>query len=161
MRVSDLKPCPFCGGAVRMSKSLGGEAWWVDCRCGAKGTMTRTEAEAIEAWNHRENKPTGGGGGMRFRKRPVVIEAIQLRICPNCGESNFAEVEAFAGEGRVALSSWMGPGGADCEVIVLTMEGLMAAHLGDWIIRGAAGEVYPCKPEIFEQTYEPVEEVEA
>ena len=60
MRVSDLKPCPFCGGAVRMSKSLGGEAWWVDCRCGAKGTMTRTEAEAIEAWNHRENKPTGG-----------------------------------------------------------------------------------------------------
>ena len=51
--MSDLKPCPFCGGAARMSKSTGGEAWWVDCRCGVKGAMTRTEAEAIEAWNHR------------------------------------------------------------------------------------------------------------
>lgn len=51
--MSELKPCPFCGQPVRMSKSLGGEAWWVDCRCGVKGTMTRTEAEAIEAWNHR------------------------------------------------------------------------------------------------------------
>ena len=98
---------------------------------------------------------------MKFRKKPVVVEAIQLRICPDCGEPNFAEVEAFAGEGQVALSSWMGPGGADCEVIVLTPEGLMEAHLGDWIIRGVAGEVYPCKPEIFEQTYEPVEEEEA
>ena len=99
---------------------------------------------------------------MMFRRRPVVpIEAIQLRICPCCGESNFAEVEAFAGEDRVALSPWMGQGGADCEVIVLTLEGLMAAHSGDWIIRDAAGKVYPCNPKIFEQTYEPVEEVEA
>ena len=51
--MSDLKPCPFCGQRARMSKSLGGEAWWVDCRCGTKGTMTRTEAEAAAAWNHR------------------------------------------------------------------------------------------------------------
>ena len=160
--MNKLKPCPFCGGAARMSKSTGGEAWWVDCRCGVKGTMTRTEAEATAAWNHRENKPTRGGGGMMFRRRPVVpIEAIQLRICPYCGESNFAEVEAFAGEDRVALSPWMGPGGADCEVIVLTLEGLMAAHSGDWIIRDAAGKVYPCNPKIFEQTYERVEDDEA
>ena len=51
--MSELKPCPFCGQRARMSKSLGGEAWWVDCRCGAKGTMTRTETEAAAAWNHR------------------------------------------------------------------------------------------------------------
>ena len=87
----------------------------------------------------------------------AIIEAIQLRICPDCGESNFAEVEAFAGEGRVALSSWMGPGGADCEVIVLTLEGVMTASLGDWIIRGVKGEFYPCKPDIFAATYEAVD----
>ena len=48
-----LKPCPFCGQLVRMSKSLSGEVWWVDCRCGAKGAATCTETEAAAAWNHR------------------------------------------------------------------------------------------------------------
>ena len=55
--MSGLKPCPFCGGAARMSKSRGGEAWWVDCRCGVKGAMTRTETDAMGAWNHRVDLP--------------------------------------------------------------------------------------------------------
>ncbi len=40
-----------------------------------------------------------------------------------------------------------------------TLEGRMRANIGDWIIRGMKGEVYPCKPDIFEATYEPVAEV--
>ena len=93
---------------------------------------------------------------MRFRKRPVVIEAIQLV------ESNPVEVIDFIGRERISSSSWEGrPEEAVLAIGIRTLEGVMTASLGDWIIRGVAGEVYPCKPEIFEQTYEPVEEVEA
>lgn len=41
---------------------------------------------------------------------------------------------------------------------ILTLEGKMTADVGDWIIRGVKGEFYPCKPDIFEATYEPAEE---
>ena len=93
---------------------------------------------------------------MKFRKRPVVVEAIQLV------ESNPVEVIDFIGRERIASSSWEGrPEEAVLTIGIRTLEGVMTASLGDWIIRGVAGEVYPCKPEIFEQTYEPVEEVEA
>lgn len=45
----------------------------------------------------------------------------------------------------------------DQEVIIHTLEGDMKAHPGDWIITGLRGEKYPCKPDIFEKSYEPVE----
>jgi hypothetical protein len=45
---------------------------------------------------------------------------------------------------------------AESEMIVATLEGEMTARPGDWIIRGIAGELYPCKPEIFEKSYEPI-----
>ena len=44
----------------------------------------------------------------------------------------------------------------DC-LEVETLEGVMVANKGDWIIKGVQGEIYPCKPDIFEQTYEPAE----
>jgi len=77
----------------------------------------------------------------KYRKRPVVIEAIQFT-------GNFGEIEAFCGgdaENR---------GG---ELIVATAEGPLHASRGDWIIKGVKGEFYPCKPDIFEATYELVE----
>jgi hypothetical protein len=46
----------------------------------------------------------------------------------------------------------------DTEVIISTLEGKMKAHAGDYIITGIKGERYPCKPDVFEATYEPVEE---
>ncbi|HWQ95907.1 MAG TPA: hypothetical protein VN368_00905 [Candidatus Methylomirabilis sp.] len=46
----------------------------------------------------------------------------------------------------------------NCELTIRTLEGEMTAHPGDWIIKGVNGELYPCKPDIFEKTYEPVEE---
>lgn len=48
----------------------------------------------------------------------------------------------------------------DVEMQIETLEGVMTAQLGDWIITGVNGEQYPCKPDIFAKTYEPVEEVE-
>ena len=94
---------------------------------------------------------------MKFRKKPVVIEAIQLVVDLVGWEPNIAEILDFIGSAYLS-GKWVGE---DFEVEIRTLEGVMTASLGDWIIRGVAGEVYPCKPKIFEQTYEPVEEVEA
>ncbi len=61
---------------------------------------------------------------MKYRKKPIVIEAYQTKK----------------------------------EIIINTLEGDMKANVGDYIITGVNGEVYPCKPDIFEKTYEKVEE---
>lgn len=76
----------------------------------------------------------------RYRKRPVVIEAIQYT------GDNLREVLAFTASAPVR---------ADRQVFkILTLEGTMEASPGDWIIKGVAGEFYPCKPDIFAATYE-------
>ena len=80
-----------------------------------------------------------------YRKKPVVIEAIQYT-----GE-NRSEVLDF--DSRIVARF---PDG-DHHVAVYTLEGKMRADEGDYIIRGVRGEVYPCKPDIFEATYEPAE----
>ena len=99
---------------------------------------------------------------MKFRKKPIVIEAVQLT------RSNWGEVCEFAGvgglnDGRPAWSYSGVPGeppepGDDLWLLIPALEGLLIASEGDWIIRGVAGELYPCKPDIFEATYEPVED---
>lgn len=76
----------------------------------------------------------------KFRKKPVVIEAVQFT-------GNFDEIEEFVG--------------GDCcfnkgELVVATLEGPLRASNNDWIIKGVKGEFYPCKPDIFEATYEPI-----
>ena len=82
---------------------------------------------------------------MKFRKKPVTIEAIQWN------GSNVTELYAFTkGVDDVRYS--------DDTLIIPTLEGDMVATKGDWIIKGIKGEYYPCKPDIFEATYEPVEE---
>lgn len=92
---------------------------------------------------------------MRFRKKPVVIEAVQF------GGSS---------EDVVDIKNWMTSGVYDKCLVptqdlttlsIHTLEGTMRAEKGDWIIRGVKGEFYPCKPDIFEATYEPVAESEA
>ena len=82
----------------------------------------------------------------RFRKKPIVIEAFQ-----------------FDGHNYPELSSWMGEAAKDMQspadtltMYIETLEGTMRADEGDWIIKGVAGEFYPCKPDIFEATYEEV-----
>ena len=76
---------------------------------------------------------------MKFRKKPVVIEAVQFT-----GEQPWPE-------GVYASSN---PRERDTPVC-WTLEGPLHVSVGDWIIRGVKGEFYPCKPDIFAATYEP------
>ena len=103
---------------------------------------------------------------MKFRKRPVVIEAVQLRW------ENWSEICELAGVGklidgkpegcfidpntRLPLSD--GRGSEILGINIPTLEGLMVGIEGDWIIKGIKGEIYPCKDDIFKATYELVEE---
>jgi len=81
-----------------------------------------------------------------FRKRPVVIEAVQFT------GGNTVEVVNFIGSGYRVMPDYRD---ASKDVIfIVTLEGEMVATAGDWIIRGVQGEFYPCKPDIFEATYE-------
>lgn len=81
----------------------------------------------------------------KFRKKPVVIEAMQFRTNNDDGTC-IAEILIWVGSAARSNGT---------DIFIQTLEGEMNASVGDWIIRGVAGEFYPCKPEIFEQTYEP------
>ena len=85
----------------------------------------------------------------KFRKKPVTIQAVQLR------RDNIEEVEAFILDSERDVKIIIFPTG-EPRVTIKTLEGTMRADENDWIIRGVAGELYPCKPAIFEITYEPV-----
>jgi hypothetical protein len=85
----------------------------------------------------------------KYRKRPVVIEAIQWMPDANGVNTNPIPLEWGNGP-RVADD-----GGQT--LIIRTLEGDMRAEPGDWIIRGVKGEFYPCKPDIFAATYESAE----
>lgn len=81
----------------------------------------------------------------KFRKKPVVIEAMLFH---GMNMENFDKLEAFVG--------------GDCgtqngELVIATLEGPLHASPGDWIIKGIKGEFYPCKPDVFDATYELVE----
>jgi hypothetical protein len=85
----------------------------------------------------------------QFRKKPVVIDAVHWNG-ENTGEVwDLAEKGAAKREKPTHLSINSGL------VHIETLEGTMTAGAGDWIICGVKGEMYPCKPDIFEATYEP------
>lgn len=80
----------------------------------------------------------------QFRKKPVVIQAVQLTM------ENMAEVMKWCNG-----TYWSRPPmRALTGITIKTLEGNMNASFGDWIICGVKGEFYPCKPEIFAETYE-------
>ena len=86
----------------------------------------------------------------RYRKKPVEIEAMQGRAY-----TDFARIVTWINEnGGDAVAKQVDPGPAYMEIT--TLEGVMRADVGDWVIKGIQGEFYPCKPDIFEATYEPV-----
>lgn len=86
---------------------------------------------------------------MKYRKKPVAIEAYMW--------------QTELGNNR--LMNWLSQNGVDIKgwtffddyLLIPTLEGEMKASPNDFIIIGVAGEVYPCKPDIFEQTYEEVQ----
>jgi hypothetical protein len=90
---------------------------------------------------------------MRFRKKPVEIEAVQFT------GSNADKLMEFTQEGpHVRIRTTNENADGTCELYIETLEGNMLAQAGDWIIKGVKGEFYPCKPDIFEATYEGVTE---
>ncbi len=84
-----------------------------------------------------------------FRKRPIVIQAVQITqsafndICETC-----------------KTEKWFDFNSDIQEVYIHTPEGVMTGKVGDWIICGVNGEYYPCKPDVFEKTYDPFQEVD-
>ena len=88
---------------------------------------------------------------MKFRKKPIVIDAIQLT-------RRFADVARdFIGEENIGDYNDGEFAEDSCYIEIKTLEGIMTVEEYDWIIKGVKGEFYPCKPDIFEKTYERVE----
>ena len=84
-----------------------------------------------------------------FKKKPIVIEAIQW------DGGNTAEVLAFA-TGKAYHKNGEAGGCEQHYIGIQTLDGLMRASVGDYVLRGVNGEFYPCKPDIFAKTYEEV-----
>ena len=94
-----------------------------------------------------ETQIVAPGKPQMFRKKPVVIEAMR-----------------FHGDAIHQVASWcsgtlFSDGGL--QLTIGTLEGVMTCSYGDWVIKGVEGEFYPCKPEIFRKTYEPITEGES
>lgn len=88
----------------------------------------------------------------KFRKKPVVVEAMQLVS----HESSDAIGIWIRSHSHIAFHS-SGSYDGRFWLKIETLEGIVEARTGDWIIRGVAGEFYPCKPDIFAVTYEAVD----
>lgn len=86
---------------------------------------------------------------MKYRKKPVVVEAIQFT------QNNFPQIKEFT-NGLAYNFCIMDSRNMIATCIIPTLEGDHTATEGDYIIKGIKGEFYPCKPDIFEQTYEMV-----
>jgi hypothetical protein len=87
---------------------------------------------------------------MKYRKKPVVIEAV----CFDGSIQSADTIEEWSG-GKTACHGVGSP--ITLALFIKTTEGEMRADPGDWVIKGVKGEFYPCKPDIFAATYEPAE----
>ena len=88
---------------------------------------------------------------MKYRKKPVVIEAMQFKH--KWAHDNVKEIASFihdnGGKAEMSVDGY----GEISTIKIITLEGPLLARPGDWIIKGVKGEFYPCKPDIFEKTY--------
>lgn len=91
----------------------------------------------------------------KYRKKPVVIEAMQFTNNSQPDDKNMNEICKWINQGIAADARHAWHNGTN--IFIQTLEGQMLANCGDYIIKGVKGEFYPCKPDIFEQTYEAVE----
>jgi hypothetical protein len=87
---------------------------------------------------------------MKYRKKPVVIEAVKFTM--NSLQELHELTSVFLKDADIDINYLN-----DGKIYIETLEGVMTAREGDWIIKGIDGEFYPCKPDIFEKTYELVE----
>lgn len=97
----------------------------------------------------------------RYRKKPVVVEAVQLsweNWNALCEMLEYRPLNAYHVPDGAPISNDCGEDPPFIEMDVPILEGSMIARHGDWIIKGIEDEIYPCKLDIFEETYELVEE---
>ena len=106
----------------------------------------------------------------KYRKKPVVVEAVQLRwetwseMCDHAGVGKLSDGKpegCYIGADGTATPKGESSSSDEIGLLIPTLEGLMTARQDDFVIRGVKGELYPCKPDIFEQTYEPWPQVPA
>ena len=93
----------------------------------------------------------------KFRKKPVVIEAFQMtheRLENNSDWPHWLRTAWYRTVGEEG-AFWCSPKDPR-RLFISTLEGPLTVRPGDWIIRGVAGEIYPCKPHVFEATYDAV-----
>lgn len=83
----------------------------------------------------------------KYRKKPVIIEAIQFID----EVDRILEIQEFTGQETIKIDY---KDKDNPTLKIATLEGVMTASVGDYIIKGVQGEFYPCKPDIFEKTYE-------
>ena len=89
---------------------------------------------------------------MKYRKRPVVIDAFRWTV-----DERQEDDPAWIAKAIKDGDAWFeNEGTPDVKMMIRTLEGVHEASVGDYIIRGIAGEIYPCKPDIFLATYEQV-----
>ena len=88
---------------------------------------------------------------MKYRKKPVVIEAWKFT------RKALEDIDSWVRKYRDDIKLVSQYGGDALYIEIETLEGTMRAELNDYIIKGVQGEFYPCKPDIFEATYEVVE----
>lgn len=89
---------------------------------------------------------------MKYRKRPVIIEAFKWTGGPDQEDDAVWADDAI----RDGLIWFDKSGTPDVTLRIRTLEGIMIANQGDYIIKGIKGEIYPCKPDIFVASYEEV-----
>ena len=82
----------------------------------------------------------------RFKKKPIIIEAILF----DGTKKSFEEISLF--------TDYIVENREGSDLSIPTLEGVMVAKVGDWIIKGVNGEFYPCKPDIFDKTYEEIKQ---
>ena len=87
----------------------------------------------------------------KFRKKPVVIEAFKVSVVIKAARDNWDALPECLRDAYESGKILFAPD----KVHIKTLEGAMIGNRDDWIIRGVAGELYPCKPDIFATTYDP------
>lgn len=89
---------------------------------------------------------------MKYKKKPVIIDAFQWTGGPEQEDDPEWILNAI----NIGAAWFENPGTDNVKLMIRTLEGIHEATVGDYIIRGIKGEIYPCKPDIFLATYEPV-----
>ena len=90
---------------------------------------------------------------MKFRKKPVVVDAVKVSDALRAAAHDWKALPKWLSDAYEVGAVFFG----NKSVTIRTLEGTTEGNLNDWIICGTKGELYPCKPEIFEDIYEAVE----